>query len=126
MLLMDSMVLAAQQWLNETYTGQHGYTPVTSTANGNFGSSTTIKCPTLSIGDTHTNYVYILQYALYCNGYDPGEFDGVYDSQVQTAIGAFQQFMCLSQTTSTADMTTIKSLLCSSGNTDRAEQSAKH
>lgn len=27
-LKIDEMVLAAQQWLNETYTGQHGYTPV--------------------------------------------------------------------------------------------------
>ena len=61
----------------------------------------------------------ILQYALYCNGYDPGTFDGVYDSEVSAAVSAFQSFMCL-PVTGVANMPTIKALLCSSGDTNRA------
>lgn len=91
----------------------------TSTANGNFGPSTTSLCPTLSPGDSRRNYVLILQYALYCNGYDPGTFDGVYDSEVSAAVSAFQSFMCL-PVTGVANMPTIKALLCSSGDTNRA------
>lgn len=34
------------------------------------------KCPTLQRGSTKKNLVYILQYALYVNGFDPNGFDG--------------------------------------------------
>ena len=47
----------------------------TSVANGVFGPTTTADCPTLSSGDSG-NFVKILQWALYCNGFDPSGFDG--------------------------------------------------
>lgn len=90
------------------------------TANGNFGPSTTSLCPTLTVGDSRTNFVLILQYALYCNGtqFDPGPFDGSYGSGVESAVKDFQQFMAL-PATGVADMTTIKGLLTSAGDTSR-------
>ncbi|MEH6972267.1 glycoside hydrolase domain-containing protein [Bacillus sp. JJ675] len=91
----------------------------TSVANGNFGPGTTSKCPTLKPGDSRTKFVLILQYALYCNGYPSGEFDGVYDAEVESAVSRFQSFMCL-PATGIANMATIKALLSSSGDTSRA------
>lgn len=91
----------------------------TSVANGFFGPGTTSKCPTLSPGDSRTKLVLILQYALYCNGYPSGEFDGIYDAEVKSAVSRFQSFMCL-PVTGIANMATIKALLASSGDTSRA------
>ncbi|MCY8009852.1 DUF1906 domain-containing protein [Bacillus haynesii] len=91
----------------------------TSVANGFFGPGTTSKCPTLKPGDSRTKFVLILQYALYCNGYPSGEFDGVYDAEVESAVSRFQSFMCL-PVTGIANMATIKALLASSGDTSRA------
>jgi peptidoglycan hydrolase-like protein with peptidoglycan-binding domain len=87
-------------------------------ANGTFGPTTTSLCPTLSLGDPRHNFVLILQYALYCNGFDPGEFDGVYGSRVASAVSDFQRFMVL-PVTGVANMTTIKGLLSSAGDTSR-------
>lgn len=91
----------------------------TSVANGFFGPGTTSKCPTLKPGDSRTKFVLILQYALYCNGYSSGEFDGFYDAEVESAVSRFQSFMCL-PATGIANMATIKALLSSSGDTSRA------
>lgn len=91
----------------------------TSTANGSFGTTTTADCPTLSFGDTRTNFVRILQYALYCNGYDSGTMDGVYDSDVTSAVKNYQSFMCL-PVTGIANMPTIKATMASCGDTSRS------
>lgn len=90
----------------------------TSAANGSFGPTTTADCPTLSEGDTRTGFVIILKYALYCNGFYPGDFNGTYDSQVASAVEGFQSFMAL-PVTGVANMSTIKATLASCGDTSR-------
>ncbi|MEW4428900.1 glycoside hydrolase domain-containing protein [Paenibacillus pabuli] len=90
-------------------------------ANGNFGPSTISLCPTLSESNSPRGFVRILQYALVCNGseYDTGEFDGVYDSAVTNAVKKFQSFMML-PVTGVANMSTIKQLMTSNGDTNRS------
>lgn len=138
----DSQIRLIQQRLNNKYNAYTGLMPTngvyvaatnkaliyalqaeegmsTSTANGNFGSGTTSNCPTLSAGDTRTNYVHILQYALYCNGCSCGDFDGVFGSSVTSAVKEFQLFMCL-PVTGIANMPTIKATMTSCGDTNRS------
>lgn len=91
----------------------------TSVANGSFGPTTTTDCPTLSPGDSRTNFVYILQYALYCNGYNPGAFNGVYGSSVTSAVENYQSFTSL-PVTGISNMPTIKALMASCGDTSRS------
>ncbi|SDM29622.1 Peptidoglycan-binding (PGRP) domain of peptidoglycan hydrolases-containing protein [Paenibacillus sp. OK060] len=90
-------------------------------ANGNFGPSTISLCPTLSESNSPRGFVRILQYALVCNGseYDTGDFDGVYDSSVTNAVKRFQTFMML-PVTGVANMSTIKQLMTSNGDTNRS------
>jgi len=137
----DARVREMQQRLNNVYNSYFGLMPCdgrymrdtnsaliyalqceegmdADTANGYFGNGTTNRCPTLSLNDSRTNFVYILQYALYCNGFDPGDFDGIYDSGVASATRSFQSFVCL-PVTGIANMPTIKSLLASCGDTSR-------
>ncbi|WP_100486357.1 glycoside hydrolase domain-containing protein [Sporolactobacillus pectinivorans] len=97
---------------------EEGLSP--SEATGTFGPTTTADCPTLSLNDSRTNFVKILEYALYCNGtdYDPKNFNGVYDSNVAAAVESFQQAMVL-PVTGVANMTTIKGLMTSAGDTSR-------
>jgi len=86
-------------------------------ANGNFGSGTTERCPTLSEG-SKGNLVRILQSALYVNGFK-GAINGVYSAGTAANIKSFQSFVCLPET-GVADMSTIKALLTSCGDTTRA------
>lgn len=67
------------------------------TVDGIWGADTRKKCPTLQRYGTITNkqYVYLLQYALYINGYDPNGFDGGFGAGVQTAAKKFQAFVGL-------------------------------
>ncbi|MCO7125449.1 DUF1906 domain-containing protein [Sporolactobacillus shoreicorticis] len=90
----------------------------TSVANGTFGPSTTSKCPTLQPGDSRQAFVKILQYALCVNNFYDGDFDGIYSESVTTAVSNFQKFMVLPKT-GIANMTTIKGLLSSAGDTNR-------
>jgi RHS repeat-associated protein len=138
----DTRIRAMQQRLNRLYNSYFGLMPCdgryaretntalvyalqseegmdTDTANGYFGNGTTSKCPTLSPGDSRTNFVYILQYALYCNGFDPGSFNGSYGTSVQSAVESYQRFTCL-PVTGIANMPTIKALLASCGDINRA------
>lgn len=62
---------------------------------GIWGPGTLDKCPTLQRGSTKKNLVYILQYALYVNGFDPNGFDGGYGNGVVTAVTNFQKFTML-------------------------------
>ncbi|MDO3411002.1 DUF1906 domain-containing protein [Saccharibacillus sp. CPCC 101409] len=91
------------------------------TANGSFGPSTIARCPTLSENNAPRKLVQILQYALSCNGseYDTGEFNGVYGARVKSKVSYFQSFMML-PVTGIADLTTIKQLLTSNGDTSRS------
>ena len=89
-------------------------------ANGNFGPTTTEKCPTLSVGDSRSAFVKILQYALYINGEDITSFDGLFGSEVQKAVSHFQRFASLPVSAyGTADVMTWMSLLTSKGDVNR-------
>lgn len=89
-------------------------------ANGSFGPSTQSKCPTLAEGDTRSNFVRILQYALYMNGMKDILFNGVYDRQVVGEVLSFQIFANLPiQTYGVTNLMTWASLLTSKGDTDR-------
>lgn len=100
----------------------------TSVANGNFGPGTTTIAQnhTLMLGSTEVNFVKIVQYALYCNGsqrssvnrFDPGNFDGVFDTAMALAVSEFQDFVALGET-GIVNLSTWMSLLCSKGNPDR-------
>ena len=115
----DQMIEITQRWLNDTYTGRHGYNTIVvdgktgwttikaliralqieigiSEPNGVFGPTTASLCPTLSINSDSTNIkiknqIFILQGALYCKGYNPGGFIGVFGPNTQKAIKRFQQ-----------------------------------
>ena len=82
-------VIDAQTWLNNTYSGRAGYTPIDvdgvsysttfitlvkafpeSKITGTFGSQTKAASPTFEINKTNNNnMVRILQYGLRCKGY---------------------------------------------------------
>lgn len=86
--------------------------------NGVFGPTTKAKCPTISTGTTNSKYVYLLQYALYCNGFKPNEFNGQYDNGAKIAVTNFQKFACL-DADGIAGMKTWASLLVSTGDPSR-------
>lgn len=112
---MSKEVLDAQVWLNATY-GNHskyirvketGY-PGTATSKalvsalqielglssvtGNFGDLTSKTCDAnpLDTGSTG-NKVKLLQYGLYCKGYNPRSTDGVFNQHTQNALKSIQQ-----------------------------------
>lgn len=60
---------------------------------GSFGFLCKAACTkrTLNKGSKATNLVYILQGMLYAHGYDPKGFDGVFGTNCQTAVMAFQK-----------------------------------
>lgn len=91
-----------------------------STPNGVFGPSTKSKCPVLSLGSTKTKFIYLLQFALYCNGkeFDPNGFDGGYGNGVKNAVTNFQNF-CGLKADGIAGSQTFASLLVSSGDNTR-------
>ncbi len=62
---------------------------------GIWGTNTMNHCPTLQRYGTVANkqYVYLLQYALYINGFDPNGFDGGFGAGVQNAVKKFQTYM---------------------------------
>ena len=88
------------------------------TVDGIWGPGTLNACPTLQRGSSRKDLVYILQYALYINGFDPNGFDGGYGAGVQKAVKDFQTFVKL-----TADgacgKQTWASLLISYGDKNR-------
>lgn len=56
---------------------------------------------------------------VYCNSCLSGDFDGVYDYEVTSAVNNFQSFMLL-PVTGIADMPTIKATMASCGDTSRS------
>ena len=88
------------------------------TPNGVFGPQTKSLCPVLSVGNTKKKFNYLLQYALYCNGYNPNGFDGLYGNGVKNAVTNFQSFCCL-DADGIAGMKTWASLLVSTGDNSR-------
>ena len=94
----------------------------------NFGDATTNAFPgTLQNGQNSAKYVpfnKIAQYGLYFNGYNPGRFDGVFDSTTESKVSEFQEFYGLTGiglvTKGKVNVSTMKSLLTSKGDTNRA------
>lgn len=94
----------------------------------NFGDATTNAFPgTLQNGQNSAKYVpfnKIAQYGLYFNGYNPSRFDGVFDSTTESKVSEFQEFYGLTGiglvTKGKVNVSTMKSLLTSKGDTNRA------
>jgi len=112
---MSQEVLDAQIWLNSTYEKDSRYIHVDETGypgtatskalvsalqielglssvTGNFGDMTSDACDAnpLDIGSTG-NKVKLLQYGLYCKGYNPQSTDGVFNQYTQNALKSIQQ-----------------------------------
>lgn len=114
---MDEMVLITQQWLNETYSGKHGYNPVEESGKtgwdtiygltralqielgisepaDNFGPTTQrlFKPLKRQAPDSEpSNMNFILQGALWCKGFNPGGFTGVFYEKTENAVKEFQK-----------------------------------
>ena len=84
--------------------------------NGRFDQELTDTCPTLSAG-MQGRLVYLLQCALYINGIK-ARVNGIYDAYTTEAVKQFQKECRLPQT-GVANMSTIKALLLSTGDTTR-------
>ena len=89
-----------------------------SLVDGVWGTKTKELAPTLSLGSTKKNFIYILQYALYCNGFNPNGFDGGYGNGVKKAVSDFQSFSGL-DSDGIAGKQTWASLLVSTGDPNR-------
>lgn len=87
-------------------------------ANGFYGPGTISATPTLKVQDAG-EAVRILQYGLMVNGYYSGEADGIFTTSLGEQIIAFRKFMNLPPYNNVADLTVIKGLLTSNGNTLR-------
>ncbi|MEC1754580.1 glycoside hydrolase domain-containing protein [Bacillus mojavensis] len=114
---MDEMVLITQQWLNETYRGKHGYNPVEESGKtgwdtiygltralqielgisepaNNFGPTTQRLFKPLkrqAPDSKPSNMNFILQGALWCKGFNPGGFTGVFYEKTENAVKEFQK-----------------------------------
>ena len=116
---MDQMVLMTQQWLNETYEGRTGWTPIPETGvtgwttvyallhafqieNGSTEPSDNIGPWTISklqeVGNLErdddanpTNLVKILQGTLWCKGYPADGMNGVFGEQTEAGIKSLQE-----------------------------------
>lgn len=86
--------------------------------NGVFGPSTKKLIPVLREGSTKTNFVKLLEYALYLNNYNPNNFSGEFTSDVKKAVIGFQKFTAL-DADGIVGLSTWASLLISCGNKDR-------
>ncbi|MBQ8488983.1 MAG: DUF1906 domain-containing protein [Pseudobutyrivibrio sp.] len=87
---------------------------------GIWGSNTYIHCPVLRKGDAvkNKNYIYLLQYALYANGFPTGDFNGVFNDKVETAVKNFQKFSNIN-ITGMVQKQTWASLMVSYGDKNR-------
>ena len=110
-------VLSAQRWLNSTYAGVEGFTPIdvdgvsysttfitlvmgfqielglsSNNITGTFGPLTKSLCPTFEKNlSNNSNMVKILQYALLCKGYYDTVVNGVFDDNTVSQIVNLQQ-----------------------------------
>lgn len=82
--------------------------------NGVFGPATSDGCLPIPSETRDPKRVYLLQAALYCNGFDPNGFDGSFGNGAKNAVMKFQEFCNLSIDGS-AGPQTWKSLLTSTG-----------
>ncbi|RBP59922.1 peptidoglycan hydrolase-like protein with peptidoglycan-binding domain [Alkalibaculum bacchi] len=118
MNIKDIKVYEAQDWLNSTYLGRYGYNYIKpdgitgwytiyaltralqielgiSEPSDNFGSQTMTACPILSIDSDQSlivdsNIVRILQSAMFCKGYSPGDITGNFGLRTKEGIMEMQ------------------------------------
>ena len=88
------------------------------TVDGSWGNGTKNALPSLSVGSSRTNLVYLLQYLLYLNGFDPNGFDGSFGNGAKTAVMNFQELMKLDVDGSVGPQTWF-ALVLSCGDTSR-------
>jgi len=116
---MDAKVKQTQEWLNNTYSyhpnyvviDEDGYTGFATfnalikalqieigvTVDGDFGNTTLAACPDeIEKHDNPysaqpDNMSYIIQGSLWCKGYNPGGFTGVFGDGTKSAIEEFQE-----------------------------------
>lgn len=111
----DSNIRTIQQMLNNSYSNIIGlnptdglYSKATNVAlikalqyeegqsvDGLWGPNTMKSCPTIPGSNSTKSFVLLLQFALYCNGYNPNGFDGLYGNGVRTAVANFETFVGL-------------------------------
>lgn len=115
--MVDEMVLITQQWLNDTYSGKHGYNPLEESGKtgwdtiygltralqielgisepaDNFGPTTQRLFKPLkrqAPDSKPSNMNFILQGALWCKGFNPGGFTGVFYEKTENAVKEFQK-----------------------------------
>lgn len=89
--------------------------------NGVFGPGTAAQAGehNVALGSGQTELVYLLQYLLYVNGYNPGSFDGNFDPEVKTAVMGFQGEYAL-DADGYVGLSTWAALLVSKGNINRS------
>ncbi|UZW12682.1 DUF4474 domain-containing protein [Clostridium pasteurianum] len=134
----DSNIRTIQQHLNRDYNNVFGlipcdgiYSKSTNVAlikalqheegiatDGIWGPTTQNLCPTIPGQYANTKFILLLQYALYCNGYNPNGFDGLYGNGVKNAVTSFQVFAGL-YADGYAGKQTWASLLVSYGDPNR-------
>lgn len=111
---MDQMVLAAQQWVNATYGDVPGYNKVTedgvtgwntmyaltrglqhelgiTALSDAFGPTTLADLQArggITLEDSNTNLIHIVQAACYCKGYDAGAINGEFGLDTQMAVAS--------------------------------------
>lgn len=88
-------------------------------ADGWWGEGTMSHLPTLSRGSSNTNLVYLLQYALYANGYNPNGFDGQFGGGAEKAVKQCQSDYLLG-IDGVCGRQTWSALLVSCGDTTRS------
>ncbi len=102
-------------------------TLITNLNSVNFGNATTSHFPGgLKMDQNSEKYLpynKLVQYGLYFNGYNPGRFDGIFDTATRTKVKEFQKFYALLGTgyvtEGEVNASTMKSLLTSKGDTNR-------
>ena len=89
--------------------------------NGVFGPGTAqgANDHNVALNSRQTALVYLLQYMLYVNGFNPGSFNGIFDTGVENAVINFQSLMAL-EADGWVGLSTWAALLVSKGNVDRS------
>ena len=86
---------------------------------GSWGDATKNALPALTIGSSNTDLIYLLQYLLFLNGFDPNGFDGSFGNGARNAVMQFQELMHLEVDGSVGPQTWF-ALAVSCGDTSRA------
>lgn len=89
------------------------------TPDGSWGDGTKSKLPALSKGSTKKNLIYLAQYLLFLNGFDPNGFDGSFGNGATNATKNFQTLMHLTVDGSIGPQTWF-ALAISCGDTSRS------